>query len=45
LEQTLLVIQDAYVRLVKILTKEKNDLEHMSTNKASIELIEILIGL
>ncbi|CAH0135994.1 hypothetical protein SRABI80_00277 [Peribacillus frigoritolerans] len=41
MEQTLLVIKDAYVRLVKILTKEKNDLEFIiSQAKASIELID-----
>lgn len=44
LEQTLLVIKDAYVRLVKILTKEKKDLEHIIRQaKASIELIEICL--
>ncbi|MED3908468.1 hypothetical protein P4597_04610 [Peribacillus simplex] len=44
LEQTLLVIKDAYVRLVKILTKEKNDLEHIIRQaKASIELIDICL--
>ncbi|MFS0761925.1 MULTISPECIES: hypothetical protein [Peribacillus] len=44
MEQTLLVIKDAYVRLVKILTKEKKDLEHIIRQaKASIELIEICL--
>jgi len=41
LEQTLLAIKDAYVRLVKILTKEKNDLEHIILQaNASIKLID-----
>ncbi|MFD6207912.1 hypothetical protein, partial [Peribacillus sp. NPDC060253] len=41
MEQTLLVIKGAYVRLVKILTKEKNDLEFIIRQaKASIELID-----
>jgi hypothetical protein len=44
LEQTLLVIKDAYVRLVKILTKEKNDIEYILRKaKASIELIDVCL--
>ncbi|MDQ0880788.1 hypothetical protein QFZ73_001799 [Peribacillus sp. V2I11] len=44
LERTLLVIKDAYVRLVKILTKEKNDIEYaLRKAKASIELIDVYL--
>ncbi|MBL3644297.1 hypothetical protein JMN23_18235 [Bacillus sp. RHFB] len=44
MEQTLLVIKDAYVHLVKILTKEKNDIEYLLRKaKASIELIDVYL--